>query len=73
MVYPHVYTIPIVLDEYVKAVSTQIPLGLLKLTIQSVEGLKSPEFITPDPFVQFSAHDTEFKTQVLKNTTIPVW
>lgn len=73
MVYPHKYKISIVLEQDIKAVSAKIPVGLLKLTIFSVEGLKPSEFMTTDPFVQFTVQNIEYKTQILKNTISPVW
>lgn len=73
MLYPHKYNIPIVLEQDIKAVSTKIPVGLLKLTIQSATGLKPSEFLTTDPFVQFTVNNIEYKTQILKNTITPFW
>jgi hypothetical protein len=57
MIYPHKYHLPIALDKDVKSVSTRIPVGLLKLTVVSANGLKSSaplDFMSCDPFVVLS-------------------
>jgi Ca2+-dependent lipid-binding protein len=73
MIYPHKYHIPIALDQDVKSVSTRIPVGLLKLTVVSANGLKPVEFMSSDPFVQLSVCGVEHKTPVVKNSIAPVW
>jgi Ca2+-dependent lipid-binding protein len=73
MIYPNKYHIPIVLEKDVKSVSTRIPVGILKLTVVSANGLKPGDFTTCDPYVQFTVHGSEYKTPVVKNTQAPVW
>ncbi|KAI9299061.1 hypothetical protein K502DRAFT_322489 [Neoconidiobolus thromboides FSU 785] len=58
------------------SLENDLPIGVLKLTINNATGLKNVELIgIIDPFVSINIEDRKelFKTKTIQNTTNPVW